>query len=77
MGLGVLGIYIDGLKDCDGNTSKVGANPFSAIRFGSKTLDQIVEAYRPSGEESTSIYNYIKENISNWVETAITIRKAY
>src|SRR5688572_19391309 len=34
-GLGVVGIYIHGLKNADGQTSPAGSNPFDHIGYGS------------------------------------------
>ena len=69
---GVLGIYIHKLKDLDGNQCRKGANPFRALK-----LDGIVRAYNPPRETSQGVYSYIKNNIEEWVETAIDIRKKH
>lgn len=75
--LGLVGIYIHGLKDRNGNTSRMGENPFSGFKIGSKNFDQIVKAYNPNGKDSSDIYNSINQNLSEWVEEAIEIRSQY
>ncbi|HEI8775137.1 TIR domain-containing protein [Enterobacter cloacae] len=76
-GKGVVGIYIHGLKDSGGNTSAKGDNPFDYIGYGDtgKKLSAIVKCYNPIGSTSQEKYNWIKENLANVVEDAITIRK--
>ncbi len=75
--LGVLGIYIHNLKDREGKTSIKGTNPFSSISFGSTNLGMIVKAYDPSPWGSVTVYENIKNNISKWIEEAISIRAKY
>lgn len=50
-GLGVVGINIHGLKNCDEFTCAQGANPFDFITHGptKKPLSSIVKCYNPSG----------------------------
>ena len=76
-GKGVVGIYIHGLKDSEGNTSTKGDNPFDYIKYGDtgKKLSTIVKCYNPTGSTSQEKYNWIKEHLANAVEEAITIRK--
>ena len=77
-GLGVVGIYIHGLKDSSQNTSTKGSNPFDSIGYGStgKKLSSIVKCYNPGGSTSQEKYDWIKEHLANAVEEAITIRNA-
>lgn len=77
-GKGVVGIYIHGLKDSDGNTSTKGDNPFDYIEHGNtgKKLSSTVKCYNPVGSTSQEKYNWIKEHLANAVEEAITIRKS-
>jgi hypothetical protein len=72
---GVLGIYIHNLKDSDSNQSAKGANPFDSVTFnnGAK-LSSVVTSYDPPYSDSTNVYAYIKNNLADWVEAAITIR---
>jgi hypothetical protein len=75
---GVLGIYIHNLKDNDKKQSTKGANPFDAITLGTNgpKLSTVVKAYDPPHSDSTQVYAYIKDNLSDWVEAAIKIRDA-
>ena len=72
---GILGIYIHNLKDSKGNQSNKGRNPFEDFTVGNKKLSSIVKCYNPNYSTSTNVYNYIKENIVDWVEEAIGIRQ--
>lgn len=78
---GVMGIYINKLKDTDGNQSKKGNNPFEkffiTIDGKKKYLNEIIKCYDPPYEKSKNVYNYISENIEDWVEKAIEIRNKY
>lgn len=68
-GKGVLGIYIHNLKDPKTGKSKQGQNPFEQFEFSC-----VVKCYNP---KSSNAYNDIKENVANWIEEAIKIRKEY
>lgn len=77
---GLFGIYIHNLKDPRTANSypsygkcNQGQNPFDSITFtnGNK-LSTVVKCYNPS---STDAYNDIKNNITNWIESAIENRK--
>lgn len=74
--MGVLGIYIHGIKNSQGQTSTMGANPFTHLALGEKNFSNIVKTYNPTGLDSKSKYNNISENIDTWIEEAIKIRKA-
>lgn len=78
-GKGVLGIYIHKLKNSDGNQASKGKNPFEdfTMKRDKKKLSSIVKAYNPPYLLSTNVYDYIKKNLSNWTEKAITIRNNY
>ena len=75
-GMGVVGIYIHGLKDNDGNITEKGNNPFDYItRGGTKeNLSTIVKCYNPAGDNSKERYDWISQHLSNAVEEAIKIR---
>ena len=75
-GMGVVGIYIHGLKDLNGNIATKGNNPFDYITHGStkKKLSTIVKCYNPSGTNSKDRYAWIKKHLANAVEEAIKIR---
>ncbi len=72
--MGVLGIYVHGLKDSAEMQSLKGNNPFDHFTVGSSRLSSIVRCYDPPFGVSTQIYNHIKINIGTWVEEAIEIR---
>jgi hypothetical protein len=75
-GMGVVGIYIHGIKNSQGYISEKGNNPFDYIPYGDdgKKLSAIVKCYNPSGANSKEKYNWICKHISNAVEEAVTIR---
>jgi hypothetical protein len=76
---GVLGVRIHGLKDRSGNKGVPGENPFSSITFNgsSRDLASVAKLYDPPFSSSTDVYDYIKQNLSGWVEKAIEIRNAH
>lgn len=76
---GLLGIYIHKLKDKNGNQSQKGRNPFDdfTMKRDNNKLSSIVKAYDPPYFDSKDVYNYIQNNIANWVEEAIKIRNNY
>ncbi len=74
---GLLGIYIHNLKDQDEKQTFKGANPFSSITINGTPLSNIAKAYDPPYLASENVYAHIKNNLSQWVEEAIRIRKCY
>jgi Thoeris protein ThsB, TIR-like domain len=77
-GKGVVGVYVHNLKDASENQTSKGANPFDSLTLknGTVKLSSVAKAYDPPFTISTYVYNHIKENISAWVEEAITIRNS-
>ena len=75
-GMGVVGLYIKGLKNMNGNTEKKKKNPFDYINYGDsgKKLSSIVKCYNPQGTDSKDRYAWIAEHLENAVEEAIQIR---
>lgn len=75
-GMGVVGIYIHGLKDLDGHIATKGKNPFDYITHSptKKKLSSIVKCYNPAGTNSKDRYAWIKKHLANAVEEAINIR---
>jgi hypothetical protein len=73
-GKGVVGVYIHGLKNLSGEQSSKGRNPFADFNVGQKSMDSVVKAYDPPYTTSTNVYDYIRQNLADWVEEAITIR---
>ena len=77
-GKGIVGIYIHGLKDSDGDTSSKGRNPFDYVSFGGgRRLSAVVQCYDPAGRNSTQKYNWISKYLSGAVEEAISIRNKH
>lgn len=75
-GKGVLGIYIHNLKDPKTGKGIKGNNPFETFTFkkSGKKLSNLVRCYNPSSDDA---YNDIADNIEDWIEEAIKIRKEY
>ena len=76
---GVVGIHIHNLQNSNQEQSTKGGNPFDHVTLGGtdgKKLSSVVKSYDPPYTNSTQVYAYIKENLSDWVEAAITIRNA-
>ena len=75
--MGVVGIYIHGLKNNDGYISEKGSNPFDYITHGGtgKKLSAIVKCYNPTGKNSKERYDWISKYISDAAEEAIKIRE--
>ncbi len=76
-GKGVLVIHIHNITDSNGNQSSKGANPLYYVnhRPTKKRLSTIAKAYDPPQATSQGAYNYIADNIEDWIEDAINIRK--
>lgn len=77
-GMGVLVIFIHKIKNSLGKQSSKGGNPLYHITHSpsKKRLSAIAKAYDPPRETSKGVYSYIEENIEDWIEEAIKIRKA-
>ena len=73
---GVLGIYIHNLKCPNNGVSTKGKNPFDrlTLKEGTEKLSSQVKCYNPN---SRNAYNDIANNINNWIEEAIKIRRNY
>ena len=71
---GLLGIYVNKLKDVKGNTSDKGRNPFSDFTVDGEPLTKFVSCYTPAGTSSTAAYDDISDNIESWIEDAIKAR---
>ena len=92
-GKGIVGIYIHGLKDKDGKQADKGDNPLEDFCIDTtfnyivenedpaddneKNLAEVVKTYDPPFLASSNVYNYIKDNIADWIEEAIDIRNSY
>lgn len=75
-GMGVVGIYIHGLRNQDSRISSKGKNPFEFIGYGNigRKLSSIVKCYDPKGTNSQQRYQWITQHLTNAVEEAISIR---
>jgi hypothetical protein len=78
-GKGLLGVYIHNLENKEGNQSTRGSNPFDnfTMKKDDAKLSSIVKTYDPPYSISTDVYKYIKDNLSDWIEKAISIRENY
>jgi hypothetical protein len=78
-GRGVLGLYINKLEDQYNRQSLKGNNPLDYIQLENKStqLSWFVKTYDPPLYGSKNVYNYIRNNLTIWVEEAISIRKKY
>ena len=80
-GMGVLGIYIDGLKDLEGKTSRKGNNPFTKFKFQNPLLNFNVPILDPDNYSflrkiaSQETYKRIEDNLGIYIEKAISYRK--
>lgn len=76
---GLVGVYIHKLKNLSGLQDSKGANPFDGFTLceGKKRLATVVKTYDPPYSTSTSVYDYIKNNLADWVEEAITTRETF
>ncbi len=78
-GKGVVGIRINRLLDTNGNSASAGSNPFDKVTLkkGTEKLSGYADLITPVGADSKAVYASIKENIEQWIEDAIEIRKNY
>lgn len=78
VGKGVVAIRVDKLLDRYGKPAAPGINPLTKVNFkaSSKTLADVARLKTPAGNSSKEVYANIAENIGDWIEEAIAIRKA-
>jgi len=75
---GLLGIHVHNIKDVNSAQATKGGNPFLWVPVsGGGNLSSIVKTYDPPYTTSTDVYNYIKTNLSGWIETAVSNRNNY
>jgi hypothetical protein len=76
---GLVGVNIHRLKDLDGDQAAKGRNPFEDFTIGEKktAMSSVVKVYNPPYSDSKDVYNYISENLADWIEEAIDIRENY
>lgn len=77
-GLGVVGIYIHGLKNSAQLVGAQGANPFDFITHGpsQRALSTLVKSYNPPGVDSKERYSWIAQYLAAAVEEAVGIRNS-
>ena len=74
---GLVGIYINSLKDSRGQQSAHGSSPFLGFTVGDRIpLTRYAKCYDSPYSDSNSTYNYIKTNIEQWVDEAIAARRS-
>jgi len=72
----LVGIHIHNLKDRDGEKSRKGRNPFDYVSLDNgKKLSEIVKVYDPPYTDSKAVYNFIADNIEDWIEQAQTRKR--
>lgn len=64
--MGIVGIYINGIKDENQETCEAGEDPFESISIKGRSLSSIVTCFTPIGKSSDERYNWIKNNM-NWI----------
>jgi len=76
---GIVGIYVHGLKDSNGNQTTKGSNPFYKFYIGeeSKRLSNYVTCFESTYKSSPYVYDDIKENIEQLIEDAISAAGTY
>lgn len=93
LGKGIVGIYIHNLANSNGEQAEKGHNPFDDFCIDKTfnfiahhplpadaneiELSKICTAYNPDWYTSKYVYNDIKENIEQLIESAIKIRNKY
>ncbi len=77
-GMGVLAIHIHNITDSNDKQSSKGSNPLYYVTHGptKKRLSTIAKTYDPPRTTSKGVYGYISDNIEDWIDEAIKIRKA-
>ena len=72
---GLIGVYINKLKDKDGKQDDEGSNPFDTFTVGmegrKKKLSTIIKTYKSSYLDSNNVYSYIEDNIGGWIEESL------
>lgn len=73
LGKGIVGIYIHGLKNSNGDQTTKGSNPFYQFYIGeeNKRLSNYVACFDSKYTLSTYVYDDIKDNIEQLIEDAI------
>ena len=75
-GMGVVGLFIHGLKNARGSFSAKGTNPFDHVTFeeNGATLSSVAKCYDPTAKDQKTSFDWIAKNLHLAVEEAIRIR---
>lgn len=76
-GKGVVAIRIHKLRDSNAQQSTIGGNPFSGFTVNRQSMSSIAKIYDSPYSSSQYVYDHIQNNISDWVEEAIRIRRQH
>ena len=69
---GIVGIYINKLRDKEGNQAEKGSNPFySLLTDAGERLSKYVECFESQYQTSKNVYDDISEHIEDLIENAI------
>ncbi len=68
---GIVGIYIDKLKDVHGKQDTKGKNPFDKFTIDEIPMSKDVKCFESNYLLSTNVYNDIKNNIESLIEYGI------
>lgn len=69
---GIVGVFVNKLKDSDGDQTTRGANPFyNVFTNDGKRLSSFVTCYESSYASSTYVYDDIKEKLPDLIEGAL------
>ncbi len=76
---GIVGIHVHKLKDADGNTTSKGSNPFYNILIGpdKERLSKYVTCFDSAFSTSKKVYDDIRDNIEQLIESAIEDKDSY
>ena len=77
MKMGLVGIYVHGLEDKNGEVATKGHNPFDYLVYKGIKLSAIFRCYDPPGKDSNEKFRWIQTNLSAIIEESITIRSSY
>ncbi|MBV9217300.1 MAG: TIR domain-containing protein [Acidobacteria bacterium] len=71
---GLVGVHIHNVNCPRNGRCGKGQNPFENFNVSGTPLSEIVRCYNPSASDA---YNSIRENLEDWVEEAVEIRKGF
>lgn len=74
LGLGLLGVHVQHLKNKKGQTTSKGKNPFEHPDAGLGAGAASVPVYDPPEADSLLAYHYIVDNLAAWTDEAVAAR---